>query len=249
VPTFFSVMSRDWTTKRRVQALAAGLEAQGVDTHVLETATKKIDRAFFARIFDAQKGKGSVGDDWNAIAADEKARAREARRRSGKRSQRKGERVTGGSLAGKRNSRMQGGDRGSLATESDRGSADVSGARAGEGVLWRGIGVAHPLPKSVSAMCYEELTADGALSLDGELLVDPRQLDHGVGPLEHMVHGGAMVPYGVSDDLVKIMTVDELKRAQLLWLAEPLNVAWNMHEIFAEGIDQVLRFFLERGWY
>ena len=47
---------------------------------------------------------------------------------------------------------------------------------------------------------------------------------------------------------LKIMTVDELKRAQLLWLAEPLNVAWNMHEIFAEGIDQVLRFFLERGW-
>ena len=51
-----------------------------------------------------------------------------------------------------------------------------------------------------------------------------------------------MVPYGVSDDIVKIMTEDELKRAQLLWLAEPLNVAWNMHEIFAEGIDEVLSF-------
>ena len=249
VPTYFSVMSRDWATKKRVRALATGLEAQGVDTHVLETATKKIDRAFFARVFDANKGKGSVGDDWEAIAADEKALAREARRRSGRRGRRKGERVTGGSIAGKRNNRMQGGDRGSLAIESDRGSADVSGARAGEGVLWRGSGVVHPLPKSVSAMCFEELTAYGALSVDGELLFDPRQLEHGVGPLEHMVHGGAMVPYGVSDDLVKIMTEDELKRAQLLWLAEPLNVAWNMHEIFAEGIDQVLRFFLDHGWF
>ena len=88
-------------------------------------------------------------------------------------------------------------------------------------------------------MCYEELKADGVLSIDGELLVDPRQLEHGIGPLEHMVHGGAMVPYGVSDDIVKIMTEDELKRAQLLWLAEPLNVAWNMHEILPRGLRGV----------
>ena len=117
VPTFFSVMSRDWTTKERVRAISAGLKAKGVATRVLETETKKIDRAFFARVFDGKKGKGSVGDDWDAIAADENARAREARRRSGRRGRRKGDRVTGGSLpAVQRNSRMQGGDGGALAS-------------------------------------------------------------------------------------------------------------------------------------
>jgi hypothetical protein len=42
---------------------------------------------------------------------------------------------------------------------------------------------------------------------------------------------------------------DEQLDADNLWLTEELNVAWDMHEITAEGIDLVLDFFFEYGMH
>ena len=99
------------------------------------------------------------------------------------------------------------------------------------------------LRKSLSAAIFRELRDAGVVDETGEMIVDPRRLEDGVGPLAHMVPHGNRVPPGVSDDLAKLLTAKEMHRAQVLWLAEELNVAWNAHEIFSDRWEEVLDFF------
>jgi len=52
-------------------------------------------------------------------------------------------------------------------------------------------------------------------------------------------------PFGMSVRLYGGLTGEELSDAECIWLIEELNVAWDKHEITAEGFDSVLAFFLE----
>lgn len=54
-------------------------------------------------------------------------------------------------------------------------------------------------------------------------------------------------PFGVSKRLMRSLKKAELEDANSLWLIEELNVAWDEHEITAEGFEDVLSFFLETG--
>jgi len=55
------------------------------------------------------------------------------------------------------------------------------------------------------------------------------------------------LPFGLSQQLVKSLKDEELDDANSLWLIEELNVAFDQHEITAEGFDEVLSFFFEYG--
>jgi hypothetical protein len=100
--------------------------------------------------------------------------------------------------------------------------------------------------KSLSGAMRRELLSSNVITTNGELLTDPRNLDHGIGPLKVFVHGGKRKPPQVSDDLFRILTVDELSRSQVVWIAEELNVAWNAHEITCDKFDIVLKFLKEQ---
>eukprot|EP00986_Skeletonema_menzelii_P002693 scaffold747_cov145-Skeletonema_menzelii.AAC.19 len=54
-------------------------------------------------------------------------------------------------------------------------------------------------------------------------------------------------PFGVSKRLMRSLKKEELDDADSIWLIEELNVAWDEHEITAEGFEDVLDFFLETG--
>lgn len=54
------------------------------------------------------------------------------------------------------------------------------------------------------------------------------------------MHGGKRKPPQMSDDLLRILTYDELSRSQLVWISEELNVAWNQHEISFDSFHDVL---------
>ena len=95
--------------------------------------------------------------------------------------------------------------------------------------------------KSLSGAMYRMLHDDDIINADGELLMDPRRLQHGIGPLVSFVHGGKRAPPGVSDDLLRILSNDELARSQVVWIAEELNVAWDAHEINGDHFPQVLQ--------
>jgi len=56
-----------------------------------------------------------------------------------------------------------------------------------------------------------------------------------------------ILPFGVSHELSRPLRADELSDANSIWLIEELNVAWDMHEITAEGFGEVLAFFFEFG--
>ena len=54
-------------------------------------------------------------------------------------------------------------------------------------------------------------------------------------------------PFGMSRSMMRPLKAEELLDADGLWLIEELNVAWDVHEITAEGFDGVLEFFDEFG--
>ena len=54
-------------------------------------------------------------------------------------------------------------------------------------------------------------------------------------------------PFGVSERLMRSLKKAELEDADSIWLIEELNVAWDEHEITAEGFEDVLAFFSENG--
>ena len=58
---------------------------------------------------------------------------------------------------------------------------------------------------------------------------------------------GLEPPFGISRPMMRPLKAEELLDADGLWLIEELNVAWDVHEITAEGFDGVLKFFDEFG--
>ena len=145
----------------------------------------------FSRVFDGKKGKGSVGDDWDAIAAEE-------------------------------NALYEGQAEKWKAGKAAADPLPLSGTAACKVEWWGGCqwcstrrgcsveGYSVSPPNSSISVCDVHPAQGGwGAVLDGELLViKARSWYWAVG---HMVHGGTLVPYGVSDDIVKIMTADELK--------------------------------------
>lgn len=57
-----------------------------------------------------------------------------------------------------------------------------------------------------------------------------------------------VLPFGVYQHLMRPLRPEELYDANSIWLIEELNVAWDQHEITAEGFDEVLTFFFEYGF-
>jgi hypothetical protein len=95
--------------------------------------------------------------------------------------------------------------------------------------------------KSLSGAMYRSLLSENIINNNGDILIDPRQLDHGIGPLIHFVHGGKRAAPGITNDLLRILSKNELSRSQIVWIAESLNVAWNMHEINSDQFDNVIQ--------
>jgi len=57
----------------------------------------------------------------------------------------------------------------------------------------------------------------------------------------------ASPPFGVTYPLMRSLRAEEMIDADSLWLIEELNVAYDVHEITAEGFQTVLEFFSEFG--
>ena len=57
----------------------------------------------------------------------------------------------------------------------------------------------------------------------------------------------AVTPFGASKRLEGGLTRDEFSDAECIWLIEELNVAFDEHEITAEGFEHVLELFLSHG--
>ena len=62
------------------------------------------------------------------------------------------------------------------------------------------------------------------------------------------VRGPKALPFGISEQMMRTLREEEVNDANILWLIEELNVAWDEHEITSEGFDDVvLPFFFEFG--
>jgi hypothetical protein len=57
----------------------------------------------------------------------------------------------------------------------------------------------------------------------------------------------ASPPFGVTYPLMRSLRAEEMIDADSIWLIEELNVAYDVHEITAEGFQTVLDFFSEYG--
>jgi len=116
----------------------------------------------------------------------------------------------------------------------------------------------------VSRGIYQELVSLGLIDPNNNdmLTGDPRQMSEQVTALSTnygMEARKAMMaennnqeevlPFGVSHQIMRPLQPDEQLDADNLWLTEELNVAWDMHEITAEGFDLVLDFFFEYGMH
>ena len=115
----------------------------------------------------------------------------------------------------------------------------------------------------VSGNIHQDLSVLGVInSATDEILVNPRFSKDAVTSIwqkydllsrketandsKHM-DASDVHPFGVSKRLMRSLKKAELEDANSLWLIEELNVAWDEHEITAEGFEDVLSFFLETG--
>jgi hypothetical protein len=115
------------------------------------------------------------------------------------------------------------------------------------------------MSSEVSHGIYQELVTSGVVDpANNDMLTgDPRQMmgtitsvcnKYGVeARLSNSDNGEDVLPFGVSHQIMRPLQKDEQLDAQDLWLIEELNVAWDVHEITAEGFDKVLDFFSEYG--
>lgn len=116
----------------------------------------------------------------------------------------------------------------------------------------------------VSHGIYQELVSLGLVDPNNNdmLTGDPRQMSEQITALSTKYGMDArkatmsennnqeeVLPFGVSHQIMRPLQPDEQLDADNLWLTEELNVAWDMHEITAEGIDLVLDFFFEYGMH
>lgn len=96
--------------------------------------------------------------------------------------------------------------------------------------------------KEIAEGIVGDLRQMGAIAEDGELIQNPRSLD--LGPLLAKYQNPTGGAFGVSSELLEMMTPSERDDASELWLVEELNVAHDQHEITHEKFGDVVDFFL-----
>lgn len=115
------------------------------------------------------------------------------------------------------------------------------------------------MTRQVSNDIYQDLISLGIVdSSNGDMLKgDPRQMVDAVTSVwekyDYVVRQAMtpdvkdILPFGVSSQLMRPLRAEELYDSNNIWLIEELNVAWDQHEITAEGFEEVISFFLEFG--
>ncbi|KAL7498929.1 hypothetical protein ACHAWT_010279 [Skeletonema menzelii] len=115
----------------------------------------------------------------------------------------------------------------------------------------------------ISGSIHQDLSTQGVInSSTDEVIANPRFAKHAVMSIwqkydllsrkevandsKHL-DASDVHPFGVSKRLMRSLKKEELDDADSIWLIEELNVAWDEHEITAEGFEDVLDFFLETG--
>ncbi|KAL3799569.1 hypothetical protein HJC23_008696 [Cyclotella cryptica] len=109
----------------------------------------------------------------------------------------------------------------------------------------------------LSAAVYQDLVGYGILDGNGALKGNPRNFKTDIDLIwqKHLndrleAESGddaEVTPFGVSNKLVKRLRKLELEDANSIWLIEELNVAWDEHEITAEGFEEVITFMLDHS--
>jgi len=111
---------------------------------------------------------------------------------------------------------------------------------------------------AISNEIYQSLVTMGIVdSRDGHLLTDPRQSVDAVESVwqkydvaargANLPESELALPFGVSQQMMRPLRADEIHDSNSIWLIEELNVAWDQHELTAEGFEDVLTFFFEFG--
>jgi hypothetical protein len=109
----------------------------------------------------------------------------------------------------------------------------------------------------LSAAIHQDLVGYGILDGSGALKGNPRNFKTDIDliwqkHLNDRLEAGSgddaeVTPFGVSNKLMKRLRKWELEDANSIWLIEELNVAWDEHEITAEGFEEVITFFLDHS--
>ena len=110
----------------------------------------------------------------------------------------------------------------------------------------------------LSSSIYKDLVEAGIIDdrKQDRLTADPRSMEEAITSVWKKYvtavrtstrDEGLEPPFGISRPMMRPLKAEELLDADGLWLIEELNVAWDVHEITAEGFDGVLKFFDEFG--
>lgn len=114
---------------------------------------------------------------------------------------------------------------------------------------------------ALSDLIYWDLIEKGIIDrADGDKpRVDPRMAAKAVAAIakkysvvsrKGRMQSGAregVVPFGTSTRMLRPLRPAEVEDADSIWLIEELNVAWDQHEITAEGFEDVLAFFFRHS--
>lgn len=120
------------------------------------------------------------------------------------------------------------------------------------------------MTKELSLAIYQDLITNNIInptnnipSMENHLLVDPRLMVEQVTSVwtkyitaQRTIDKKdilASPPFGVTYSLMRSLRAEEMIDADSLWLIEELNVAYDVHEVTAEGFQTVLEFFSEYG--
>jgi len=113
----------------------------------------------------------------------------------------------------------------------------------------------HMTPE-ISNNIHQSLVTMGIVDPSNDhLLVNPRQEEEVVASIWQKENKAVRVvsqddkawPFGVSKQMARPLRKPELEDAHSIWLIEELNVAFDQHEITAEGFEDVLEFFFAHG--
>ena len=111
------------------------------------------------------------------------------------------------------------------------------------------------MTEQLSKDIYKDLVEMGVVDASNNNMLkgDPRQFEKiAVASIwqkyDMAVRGPKALPFGISEQMMRTLREEEVNDANILWLIEELNVAWDEHEITSEGFDDVvLPFFFEFG--
>jgi hypothetical protein len=109
----------------------------------------------------------------------------------------------------------------------------------------------------LSAAIHRDLMGYGIIDETGALKGNPREFRSNIDiiwqkHLNDRLEAASLIdvevtPFGVSKKLMMRLKNEEVQDANSIWLIEELNVAWDEHEITAEGFEEVITFFLDNA--